>query len=91
MAQSPTGHSPRPLVPDLACIGLPTLPYALNRHQTQDTYVWQTLGSPAGNPNGATDLLNYTVVPGHSRTAPHDYDSASPTAQRPNVQLPLCR
>jgi hypothetical protein len=37
------------------------MPYALNRHQTQDTYVWQTLGTPAGNPNGAADLLNYTV------------------------------
>jgi peptidase C39-like protein len=37
------------------------MPGSLNSHESQNTYVWQTLGTPAGSTNGTTDLLNYTV------------------------------
>jgi hypothetical protein len=34
----------------------------INSHESQNTYVWQTLGTPAGNPNGIADLRNYTTL-----------------------------
>lgn len=37
------------------------MPGSLNSHQSQNTYVWQNLGTPAGSTNGTSDLLNYTV------------------------------
>jgi hypothetical protein len=38
------------------------MPGSLNSHESQNTYVWQTLGTPAGSTNGTADLLNYTVT-----------------------------
>lgn len=42
--------------------GRANMPGPLNSHQSQNSYLWQTLGSPAGNPNGVNDLKSFTVT-----------------------------
>jgi hypothetical protein len=42
--------------------GRSNMPGPINSHESQNTYVWQTLGSPAGNTNGTGDLRNYTTL-----------------------------